>query len=102
MEKKKYQCRTFFGTTEVWLTKKEYANNHTLHVQAWCEDGPFATITVNIPGGCAGDNFAYVDTNNCPWAPEFLEENGLATNTGIIGYSGYCAYPLFNFNVDKI
>lgn len=102
MEKKMYTCTTEFETTKIWLSKKEYANNHTLAIQSYCEDGPFATLTINIPGGCAGDNFAYVDTNNCPWAPRFLEENGLARDTGIIGYSGFCSYPLFKFNVDKI
>ena len=100
---------TFFNpwTSEeetVWLTRTTYINNGTLAVQMWCDEGPYDTITVNLADSdqWKGTNFQYVDTNNNPWVAEWLEDNGIATNTGIIGRSGWCEYPLFNFNTDLI
>lgn len=56
---------------------------------------PWATLTVNL--GTGDERHAFVDTNNCPWATEFLESNGLAHPTGIEMPSGYCTYPLYEF-----
>lgn len=61
---------------------------------------PFATLTVNL--GRIGYDHAYVDTNNCPWAEEFIAKYGLGKFTGEYGYSGFCAYPLYKFDMDKI
>lgn len=64
---------------------------------------PFATLTVNLPDGAFGDkHYAFVDTNNCPWAEEFIKENELGEPTGLLGHSGYCEYPLYEFYIDKI
>ena len=56
---------------------------------------PWATLTVNL--GVGGEGYAFIDTNNFPWAPAFLEENGLAVPMGVGGQSGYCTYPLYEF-----
>lgn len=98
MVKKTY----IYKGTKVWFSKNTYKHGGSMQLQMWCEDGPYATLTVNLSNGCAGKNLAYVDANNYPWAPKFLEENGIAENTGIIGYSGYCSYPLYTFNMNKI
>lgn len=73
---------------------KYYANGRTA-VQLWCDDGPYATLSVNLPNERCNEGEFYVDTNNCPWAEEFLEENRIAEWTGAIGFSGYCTYPLY-------
>lgn len=65
-------------------------------------DEPFATLTVWISDPRPGFEYAYVDTNNCPWAEKFIEDNQLGVNTGLMGFSGWCAYPLYRFNVDLI
>lgn len=96
---------TSWGQKEkIWLTKTTYTNNDTLAVQAWCKEGPYDTITVNLEESnqLAGANRQFIDTNNCPWAPALLIDNGLAHDTGIAGFSGFWAYPLFEFDVDKI
>ena len=61
---------------------------------------PFATLTVNL--GRMNYGYAYVDTNNCPWAEEFIAENGLGEPTGKTCCSGFCVYPLYKFNMEKI
>ena len=59
-------------------------------------DGPFATISVNLTDEQLTDKDCFfVDTNNCPWAESFLEDNGIAKPTGNIGFSGFCIYPEF-------
>ena len=63
-------------------------------------EGPFATLTVNL--GRLNWGYAYVDTNNCPWAPEFLEKNGLAEFAWKKCASGFCEYPLYKFNMEKL
>ena len=75
--------------------------NKRLAIEINCEDGePFATLTVNLPDEPEPKaNQAYVDTNNCPWAMDFIKENNLGRDTGAVGFSGYCVYPLVEFNV---
>ena len=102
--------RTLYSVTswgvenKIYLERAEYGNN-TLAVVATTDDGePYDTLTINIDDSdqWEGTEYQYVDINNCPWAPELLEKNGLATNTGILGFSGWCQYPLFKFNTDLI
>jgi len=72
------------------------------------EDGPITTLTVNLGEDIGNDsiireNQAFVDVNNNETAAEFLAENGIAepvTRFGepVVGYSGWCAYPLYAFN----
>ena len=99
--KKTYLCNTGYSTTEITLTKGKYQNG-SLRIQAWCSEGPFATLTTCLSEDPTEDNYAYIDTNNNPWAPAFIEENGLGEDTGLRSRSGFCTYPLFRFNVDQL
>jgi len=105
MNPKVYHCRTSKtgATTPVTLRYTKYTNNNALAVQLICAKSPwspFATITVNIVmSGYIPGNLAYVDTNNCPWAEDFLKENGIAEPTGQTGISGFCEYPLYKFDL---
>lgn len=88
----------------VSVTKSAYRDNNSLAVLLTCTDEdcygePFAVLTVNLCDGMANEEYAYVDTNNCPWAEEFIKENNLGTPTGLMGYSGYCSYPLYLFSL---
>lgn len=93
--------KTQFETAEVFIEVSSYANNGTLAIQLWCEDGPFATLTVNIMDkhreGCQ-----YVDTNNCPWAEKFIHDYNLGEPTGNYGMSGFCLYPEYKFNIEEL
>ena len=67
-------------------------------LQGWL---PFARLTVNL-GIKLGEDEAFVDTNNCPWATGFIDEYGLGERTGLWMPSGFCEYPLYRFNMEKI
>ena len=79
-----------------------YTNNGNLAICLLEDDrAPFATLTVNLeeklPHG-----YAYVDTNNCPWAVDFIDDNNLGEFVGAYGQSGFCTYPLYKFNEEVI
>lgn len=87
---------------EVTPIRTEYMNEGNLAISLECEDGePYGMLTVNLRGKLPED-MAYVDTNNIPDAEKFISENGLGTNTGITMVSGFCIYPLYRFNLDKL
>ena len=100
------KCKTIWGTYDVTLEATNYSYNNNLAIQMWTEvEGypePFATLTVNLNYGKLPENKAFIDINNCPWAEEFIRENKLGKPTGEIGYSGFCEYPMYEFNLDKI
>lgn len=61
----------------------------------------FADLTVNITAPCP-DYCGYVDTNKCPELEGFIEKHGLGEFTGLMGGSGFCSYPLYLFNPEKL
>ena len=94
-----YKVETDFGTwDDIIIQKRESNSEHTtgrfaLQLLSQSE-GPFATISVNLVDNDLTDNKCFfVDTNNCSWAPAFLEKYGIAEPTGKFGASGYCIYP---------
>lgn len=87
------------------VKRSTYKNNDSLAVVLVPEEYPeeYSVITVNIDDTnlfCCP--LAFVDTNNYPNIEKFLTENGLATPVGVFGQSGYCVYPLYAFNLEKI
>ena len=106
---KSYTLKTQFGSYEVLPYEMRYVVNNAIAVQLMDADdfAPFAMLTVNLPDDedtreLCGDNAQFVDTNNCPWAIEFLEENEIAKPTGFCGFSGFCVYPLYQFDTNKL
>lgn len=76
-------------------------DHSNLAVQLYC-DGEyglesFAILTKNF-GEYIGMKFcAYIDTNNCQFADQLLQQ-GIAIDTGLTKQSGFCKYPLWQFN----
>ncbi len=97
----KATVKTFYGSTDVTIETATYANNGNLAIQLWCEDGPFATLTVNLSKKCK-PNCAFVDINNCPWAEEFISRYSLGIPTGNMQTSGFCCYPEYEFDLDAV
>ena len=83
----------YSGIVEVKMSKAQYRNGNTA-LQLWCSDGPYATLSVNL---CNLDDphLVYLDTNNCPWAEEFVKENNLGHPMAMHMRSGWCTYPLY-------
>lgn len=103
---KQLELRTQWGTTEqVSLEINTYLNNGSLYIGlSSMEDGyqePYGDMTVNL-GEKAPDFCGYIDTNNMPELIKFIEENELGEFTGLTQRSGFCEYPLYMFNVDKL
>ena len=79
------------------IKKNIYTNNGNLAIQLLEDntDEPFAMLTVNLDKLPYG--YAYLDTNNCPWAERFVDDNHLGEYTGFYAQSGFCEYPLYRF-----
>lgn len=103
MSKNVYKLRAWDEEFSLRLFKTIYALSGTLAIVAHTTDGdPFATLTVNLMSKEQSENRAYVDSNNCPWAEKFIVENNLGKPVcGIYEVSGYCLYPLYEFDLAK-
>lgn len=95
----------FTGDSEVELDVQVYFHSERICIGLVTnEEGyqePYADLTVCIdaptPAYCG-----YLDTNNLPGAEKFVTENGLGEFTGIMSRSGYCEYPLYLFDAEKL
>jgi hypothetical protein len=56
----------------------------------------YAVLTVSFGEFIGMKNCAYIDTNNCDFAQQLLDK-GLASDTGFYKASGFCQYPLWQF-----
>lgn len=93
----------FYGEKYNLAAKTAEYGNGTLAIMLETDEGePFATLTVNLVDGVANNEYQYVDTNNHSWAEKFIKKNKLGTPTGIMGYSGFCQYPLYKFNLEAL
>ena len=86
------------------LVVNEYAYDNSLYIGLVKDNEPYTDLTV-----CLGENSyiyglnqAYVDTNNFPEAEEFIKKHKLGKHTGLFGFSGFCKYPLYEFDLEKI
>lgn len=99
-ELKMYRC----GSHKVAPMIEQYPNGR-MGIQLM-EDGviPYATLTVNLPNTIlkVQPNQAFVDLNNFPTAEDFVTHNGLGKFTGLYDVSGFCTYPLYEFDLDKL
>ena len=57
---------------------------------------PYAILTKSFGEFIGLKNSAYIDTNNCYFAQQLLAQ-GMAKDTGFYKESGFCTYPLWQF-----
>ena len=104
MEKTMKLSSRYGGEYEVSLEINTYQNNGCMYI-GLIEHGeypePYGDLTVNLEGK-APDYCGYVDLNNMPELEKFIEDNDLGEFTGLTRRSGFCEYPLYMFNVDKL
>ena len=111
----KYYPHTFdFDGVErkLFLAKTTYCSDGSLAVICFAHiedegqpyDEDWCDVSVNLPYGCVPnpETDAFIDTNNSPWLEEFLKENEIAKPLGFNAYSGFCKYPAYRFDLDKL
>ena len=83
------------------LSSYEYGGGLAIIME--CDDGPYGVLTVNLEDYPTSGNRAFVDTNNLSDAIlDWIEQNNLGQPTGRQGFSGYCIYPEYEFNLEEI
>ena len=95
----KYFNEYYGETYNVTFDVTTYANNGSLAVQAYCDDGePYGTVTVNTPYSAGNEkDVAFLDTNNCGSLIRQMVDDGLIELTGKYASSGFCNYPQGKF-----
>lgn len=86
---------------EVEAFKASYVENDNIAVIIENEDFE-EVLTVNLKDIPTSKNCAFIDTNNVKWAEKFLQENKIAKPTGRYGFSGFCSYPEYQFDMSKL
>lgn len=79
-------------------------NNIYLGLSYLDEEGiiePYGDITVNLADDLL-PYYAYLDTNNLPGIERFVEENGIGTFTGMMKTSGFCEFPLYALDAERL
>jgi hypothetical protein len=65
-------------------------------------EGPIATITVCVPSEKLKENESVIDTNNCEWAEDLIKKFKLGHFTGRYVHSGFCEYPVVEWDMDEL
>lgn len=93
----------FYGASDCHLVKGRYKHGNTLALEVHSRMyGPMAKITINIKSTMADETSAFLNTNACPEVEDLVESLGIGQFSGVIGRSGYCLYPLYEFDMAKI
>lgn len=94
------QFRTY---EDAYLKIGKYMADNSLAIEVWNkQDGPIARLTVCLTDPFLRENESYVDTNNCPWAMDFIKEYQLGKESGHVRRNGYCTYPAVAFDLEQL
>ena len=98
------RIETEYRTYEnVFLRVERYMADSSLCILLYNRDyAVIAKLTTCLDDKNLKDNESYIDTNNCPWAIDFIREYKLGELTGKKRVSGYCTYPVVKFDMDEI
>lgn len=91
---------------EITFGINSYKDNDNLAIQMFCWDEewaePWSMLTVNLGKKCK-PNCAFIDTNNNGDSIiDWLIDNNLGKPTGRLGFSGFCMYYEFEFDMDEV
>lgn len=96
---------TYSTYKDCYLTIQQYQYDGSLCVNIINDtDGPIARITTCIPDCSSGliNDESFLDSNNCPWALDFVKKYNLGTETDKYGFSGFCRYPVIKWNMTEL
>lgn len=74
----------------------EYFDEETNGWEYYCD------VTVNFPDYPLEEDHAFIDIDNAPFLPHFLQEHKLAVPTGHEIRSGFCTYPEYSFAMETL
>ena len=98
---KNFQIESFGRKRNVHFVINTYNSNGNMCVRLVEDTGePYDYVSTNldtVPAGCA-----FVDTNRSPEMVDILEKYGFAKYCDITRDSGYCTYPLYEFDLDAM
>lgn len=98
---KRFDVVTEFCTyKDCYLSIEHYAIDDSLCLQVWNNEGCICRLTVFT--GQWGVDMQTVDVNNCPFAPKLIDDLGIGIDTLRRCKSGFCEYPVYIFNLEKI
>ncbi len=101
-----FEVKTRWAVTpDCYLSVGQYERGKHIAISIWSEsEGPFADLTVNLDKVKRFPrNYAFVDVNNFPEAEAMIKQLGIGTRIeNEFGFSGYCAYPLYQFDEEAI
>ncbi len=91
------------------LVRSEYGNNGRMYLGLYTRDDecdfwePWSDVTVNLPDEPITDkDCGFVDINNNPALRQFIEENHLGEWTDKYGCSGFCTYPEYRLDMERL
>lgn len=87
-------------TVQIALHRYYHDNNLCISLIDTSDNCVYGNITVNLQP--LNPNMAAIDTNNIPEAEEFIKTYELGKDTGIRITSGFCTYPVYEFDMDKL
>ncbi len=90
-----------FKEHDIMVIVSSYCNNNNLYVGLEDEDHELWDMTVNL-GQKLPPNQAYIDTNNFPEATVLINNHHLGKFTGRTKQSGFCKYPLYEFDMTRL
>lgn len=86
---------------KVKIKVNKYSSNGNLALDLITDNNePFAVITKNLIK-FESKTRACIDINNYPWARDFIEENELGVCIAQYIKSGFCEYPVYEFDLKK-
>ena len=100
-----YKINLYDEEYELAPIKESYARDNSLAILLYDvkNEEEFTTLTVNLTESILlRQGHAFVDTNNNSWAEKFIKDNKLGKPTGKYAFSGYCKYPEYKFDLEKL
>lgn len=109
-----YEIQEHGRKWSITFSRETYQYNGGLAIMVWNKSDetvngkealePFAMLTVNLPQyGTPPEGQAFFNANNCSTKLlELVEREEIGRRTGPVAMSGYCEYPLMEFDLKKI
>lgn len=93
--------------TTLSLQSNMYRNNNRMHIRIWGPDGPYSTLTINIPEYPLEDDEFIMNKDHekyCGSLNTYLIENKVIRKTEKLAHSGYQTYSVWKIlqEIDEV